>query len=116
MNLKQMTERIRTFCQQRDWDQFHGAKDLAIGLVTESSEFLEIFRFQSEEQIRTMLQNSSDRERMADELADSLFFILRFADRFQFDLPSALERKLEKSAEKYPVEKSFGKNQKYDQL
>lgn len=111
-----MTERIRTFCQERDWDQFHGAKDLAIGLVTESSEFLEIFRFQSEEQIQSMLHSAGDRERMADELADSLFFILRFADRFHFDLATALERKLKKSAEKYPVEKAFGKNQKYDQL
>ncbi len=107
-----LKQQVREFCEKRDWDQFHGAKDLAIGLVTEASELLELFRFQSEQQIEEMLINEMDREAMADELADSLFFILRFAGRFQLDLVTALRNKISKNDRKYPIEKAFGSNKK----
>ncbi|MES2856313.1 MAG: nucleotide pyrophosphohydrolase [Bdellovibrionota bacterium] len=77
--LESMAERVRTFCAERDWDQFHGPKDLAIGLVTEASELLEIFRFQSETESQAMFANESKRTAIEDELADVLFFVLRFS-------------------------------------
>jgi NTP pyrophosphatase (non-canonical NTP hydrolase) len=112
LGIHTLKEWVQTFCEQRDWDQFHGAKDLAIGLVTEASELLEIFRFQSEEQISALLNSAQDREAMADELADSLFFILRFAARFDFDLTTSLRNKIAKNERKYPIEKAFGNNKK----
>lgn len=105
---------VREFCEARSWDPYHGPKDLAIGLVTESSELLEIFRFVSEKEQDQVLRDK--REQIADELADSLFFLLRFADRFNFDLVEATENKLAKNAKRYPVEKSRASNKKYDEL
>lgn len=110
--LQELKLTIRDFCEQRDWDQFHTAKDLSIGLVTEASELLEIFRFQTERQIEALLATPEEREKMADELADCLFFLLRFAGRFDFDIATCFQNKLQKNARKYPVDLAFGSNQK----
>jgi NTP pyrophosphatase (non-canonical NTP hydrolase) len=114
--VEQLKHKVRAFCSEREWDPFHGAKDLSIGVVTEAAELLEIFRFQSEAQCAELLANDVTRTAVADELADILFFVLRFAGRFDFDLARALDAKLVKNARKYPVEKSRGSNKKYDQL
>lgn len=113
---QEWSEKIREFCEAREWDQYHGPKDLAIGLITEASELLELFRFKNEDQSQQMLADPEQREMVADELADSLFFLVRFAQRNNFDLGQALANKMVKNARKYPVEKALGNNQKYDQL
>lgn len=100
ITIEEIKKWVKDFCEARDWDEYHAAKDLAIGLVTESSELLEIFRFVSEAKTEGVLQEK--REAIADELADSLFFILRFAGRYGFDLSESLERKLEKNVKRYP--------------
>ena len=107
---------VRTFCEDRDWDQFHGPKDLAIGVITEASELLEHFRFLSDDQAMVLLNNPQQKEEIEDELADVLFFLLRFSQRFDVDLGQALERKIEKSEKKYPIEKAKGSNRKYTKL
>ncbi len=94
---------VRGFCEERSWDPYHGPKDLAIGLVTEASELLEIFRFVSEKELGALVENPEKRAHIADELADSLFFILRFAQLNKFDLSQALAQKLVKNAKKYPA-------------
>lgn len=94
---------VREFCEERSWDDYHNPKDLAIGLVTEGSELLEIFRFVSDEQAAEKMKDPKARSAIADELADSLFFILRFAQRNDFDLSEAVRQKLKKNALKYPV-------------
>ncbi|MCB0367058.1 MAG: nucleotide pyrophosphohydrolase [Bdellovibrionaceae bacterium] len=115
-NWRKWTEKVQAFCEARDWDQYHGPKDLAIGLVTEATELLEIFRFKNDDQSKALLQHPKQREYVADELADTLFFLLRFAQRNDFDLGQALDQKMAKNAIRYPVEKAHGKNDKYDQL
>lgn len=112
--LTALKTRVRDFCEERDWDRFHGAKDLAIGLVTEASEVLEHFRFQSEEDIAAILGDGGRKAEIEAELADTLFFLLRFAGRYDIDLAAAFERKLDKNAEKYPVATSRGSNRKYN--
>ena len=107
---------VKKFCEDRNWDQFHNPKDLAIGLATESSELLEIFRFQSPEQCEKLVREEGSREEISDELADVLFMLLRFSQRFEFDLVSSLQKKLEKNEEKYPIEKVYGSNKKYDEI
>ena len=114
--IKGLIERVQKFCEEREWDQFHPPKELAIGLITEAAELLEIFRFQSDEQIREAFADPKKKEEIEDEIADCLFFILRFAGRHDIDLVRATERKIAKSAAKYPVEKARGNNRKYDQL
>lgn len=97
---------VKKFCEERNWDPFHSPKDLAIGLVTESSELLELFRFVNETQAAAKLKDPEFREKCSDELADSLYFILRFAQMFGFDLSEAVEKKLVKNAKKYPAPNS----------
>jgi len=103
--LAQVKSWVQKFCEARDWDPYHGPKDLAIGVVTEGSELLEIFRFVGEKDLPKMMQDQGVRAQIADELADSLYFILRFAQLYDFDLAQALSQKLEKNEKKYPVEK-----------
>lgn len=93
---------VQKFCEDRNWDPYHGPKDLAIGLVTEASELLEIFRFVPESKLSQLLESPEAREAIADELADSLYFILRFAQLYKFDLSKSLSAKMIKSGIKYP--------------
>ncbi|MDD2337468.1 MAG: nucleotide pyrophosphohydrolase [Geobacteraceae bacterium] len=73
----ELTDKVREFCEARDWDQHHGPKDLAIGVITEASELLEHFRFLSEEQALELFEDKKSKEDIEDELADVLFFLLR---------------------------------------
>ncbi len=102
--LESVKKTVAEFCAQRDWDKPHNPKDLAVGAVTEASEFLEIFRFCSEKKSLEMVQDKQMREKISEELADTFCFILRFAQLYNFDLTSCLENKLDKNALKYPPE------------
>lgn len=114
--LDQLKAETAAFCSERDWDQFHTPKDLAIGLTIEAAELLEMFRFKSIEETEAILRKPETRKRIEDELGDCFYFILRFSDRFKFDLTSCLQEKMKQNAKKYPVEKSKGRNVKYDEL
>jgi NTP pyrophosphatase (non-canonical NTP hydrolase) len=116
ISIADLKKRVQQFCEDRDWDQFHGAKDLAIGVITEAAELLEHFRFLSDEQIRQLLSSPIKRKEIEAELADILFFVLRFAQRFDIDLYRALQAKLKKNALKYPIKKARGRNLKYTDL
>ncbi len=106
---------MKRFCDERDWGKFHTPKELAVGIVTESAKLLQMFRFKSDEQVREMLQDKRRREEIGDELADSLYFLLRFADVAGFDLSDCLSSKLEKDAKRYPADKVRGSNRRYDE-
>lgn len=103
VTLDEMKKWVQNFCEERRWDPYHGPKDLAIGLVTESSELLEIFRFVNEKASLELMQDSATRVKIADELADSIYFILRFAQMYGFDLSRAVQDKLRKNVARYPV-------------
>ena len=102
------------FCDERDWARFHNPKDLAIGIASEAGELLELFRFKSEEQSGEMCAVSR-RTDVSEELADTLYFVLRFSQITGIDLSEALKDKLAKNALKYPVDKVRGCNKKYDE-
>lgn len=111
-----LKEIVRRFSQERDWDQFHNPKDLAIGIVTEGSELLEKFRFKSEAQANALLNSTSSRREINEELSDILYFVLRFAQRYGIDLSTELGKKVKKNAARYPIEKAKGSNKKYSEL
>ena len=111
--LEELTDEIRIFCDERDWTQFHTPKDLAIGMVGEAVELLEIFRYRNLEESLKLVKEK--REAIGDELADVFFHLIRFADLYDFDLGSELQRKMVKNALKYPAAKVRGKNLKYDE-
>ena len=114
--IQELKDMIQKFCEARDWDQFHNPKDLAIGISTEANELLDIFRFKSEEEMKDLLKDEKKHEHIEDELADTFFFILRFAQMNDIDLTDIFKRKLEKNDRKYPVEKIRGKNLKYTEI
>ena len=111
-----LKEMVRRFSEERDWDQFHNAKDLAIGIVTEASELLETFRFKSEGEVERLLKNESSAKRVRDELADVFYFALRLAQKYEIDVSGSLEEKIRDNARKYPVEKAKGSSKKYNEL
>ena len=107
-----MKQIVKDFCEARDWDQFHNPKDLAIGISTEANELLDIFRFQTEGQMKQMMLDETTRSHIEEELADTLFFILRFAQMNDIDLHGALTHKVRKNGQRYTVERSKGNNAK----
>ena len=112
--IEELKNIVKQFCEDRDWNQFHNPKDLAIGIATEAGELLERFRFKSDiESEKLML--SDKRSLVEEELADVLYFVLRFAQMNNIDLSAALENKIKSNGEKYPAEKVKGKNKKYDE-
>ena len=107
-DIKEMIEAIRNFSIERDWDQFHNGKDLAMALSIEANELLEVFLWKNAEEVRI--------EKVREELADVFNYALMIADKYQFDVKEIVMAKLCKNAEKYPVEKSRGSAKKYNEL
>ena len=112
--IQELKEKVQAFCEERDWEQFHNPKELAIGISTEANELLQIFRFKSEEDMK-ILMGSDKRKKIEEELADVLYFVLRFAQMNDIDLASAIEGKIQKNDARYPAQKVKGCNKKYDE-
>ena len=108
--------RIRHFVTDRDWDQYHFPKDLAIGLSIEAAELLEHFRFRSNEECSERLSDAEFRRQVGHELADVLYFALLMCTNLDLDATRILEEKLAISGERYPVNEARGKNLKYSEL
>ena len=104
-------KKVIKFRDDRDWRQFHNGKDLAISLNLEASELLEIFQWSGAD-----LSVPEKIEAMKEELADIMMYTILFADRYNIDLNEALEKKLEKNNNKYPVSAAKGQKDKYTEL
>ena len=81
---------VAQVCTDRDWDRFHGAKDFAIGTVTEAAKLLQLFRFKSEAAVDAIFADADGRQRVEHEIADVLFFVLTRWRGFRF-LPASLD-------------------------
>jgi NTP pyrophosphatase (non-canonical NTP hydrolase) len=109
--LTRLSDMVIAFRDERDWQQFHNPKDLALSLSLEASELLEIFQWKtSEEAVEKNLEN------MKEEISDILMYALLFANETGIDLVKAIEQKIQKNNEKYPVEKANGSNVKYTEF
>lgn len=102
ITIQELTELVKHFRDERDWGQFHTGKDLAISLNVESAELLELFLWKNSDEVNIESLNA--------EIADVLYNLLLIADKFKVDLNSALVKKLEENAKKYPIEKARGNN------
>ncbi|ODM52185.1 nucleotide pyrophosphohydrolase [Elizabethkingia meningoseptica] len=107
-DIKFLTEKIKQFNKERDWDQFHTPKDLAIALNIETSELLDLFLWKRNENVNV--------EKVKEEMADIFMYAFNIADKFGLDINEIIENKLKINAQKYPVEKAKGKSDKYDEL
>ena len=111
--VRELKELVRAFSRERDWEQFHHPKDLGVALACEVGEVLEHFRYRTNEEIRSKMEEPENRRALAHELADCLWLLLRLADVCQVDLSGSLREKLALAGIKYPVERSFGRPDKY---
>lgn len=104
--LEQLATRLAEFARERDWDQFHSPKNLAMALAGEVGEVLEHFQWLTEDQSRSLPLDV--REAVALELADVLLYLVRLADKVDVDLAAAALRKIELNAAKYPANEVRG--------
>ena len=105
---QELRNKIKTFVKEREWEQFHNPKDLALALSIEASELNECFLWKSADQ--------GNVDKIKDELADILIYAILFADKYGFDILEVIAEKLEKNAVKYPVDKAKGNAKKYTDL
>ena len=106
-----LTQRLRDFAADRDWERFHSPKNLAMALAAETGELMEHFQWLTEAQSREL--DPSQRELVAAELADVLLYLLRLADQLSVDLKAAAERKIAVNEKRYPVDRVRGSAKKY---
>jgi NTP pyrophosphatase (non-canonical NTP hydrolase) len=113
-DIKKLTEKIIKFRDERDWKQFHNPKDVALSLVLEAGEVVEHFQWKNKEEIDKYIEtNKAD---IGEELADVLYWVLLMSHDLKIDILDALDKKIKKNEERYPLEKARGKHTKYNKL
>ncbi len=108
---KKIYEEVIAFSRDRDWEQYHTGKDLAVSLVLEASELLEVYQWSGSDQ-----WENTKKEKIEEELADILMYVILITDAYKLDLNEILKSKLEVNNKKYPLEISKGRKEKYDEL
>ena len=114
MDLHELSAEIKKFTQDRDWEQFHNPKDLAVALGIEVSELQEVMLWTSAEESVGRVKEKS--EEIQNEVGDILIYLLRFCDVTGIDPIDAALKKMQLNAAKYPVHKSKGNSKKYTEL
>ncbi|NJB82692.1 nucleotide pyrophosphohydrolase [Wenyingzhuangia aestuarii] len=107
-DIKRIIEKLIEFRNERDWEQFHNPKDLAVALNIESSELLEEYLWKKPEE--------ANKESVKEELADVFAYAFLLADKYGFDVKKIVLDKIESNGRKYPIDKAKGTTKKYDKL
>jgi NTP pyrophosphatase (non-canonical NTP hydrolase) len=100
--------KLKAFRDERDWEQFHNGKDLALAVSIEAAELNELFLWKNADDVNV--------EKLKEELADVLTFSLLLAEKYNLDISQIILDKIESNKQKYPVEKAKGSAKKYDEL
>jgi len=116
VNVEPLAQTLESFAQKRDWAQFHSPKNLVMALTGEVGELNELFQWLSEQQSSDLAKDSDSKKRVAEELADVLFYLVRTASVMGIDLNQAAIAKLALNEQKYPADKARGNNKKYSEL
>lgn len=109
--IEKLQKKIIDFRNERNWEQFHKIKDLLIGLSSEAAELSELFLWKNSAEIESI-----DKKRISEEVADIFIFLIYICENTGVDLAVAVEEKLKANGQKYPIEKCYGSNKKYNQL
>lgn len=107
-DIEEIIDVLVKFRNERDWEQFHNPKDLALAINIEAGELLELFLWKNAE--------DANQEKVKEELADILAFSFLLANKYGFDVKQIVLDKIKKNGEKYPVDKAKGTAKKYDEL
>ena len=116
MNEKRLQKILKESACKRDSEQFHNLKNLAISINIETSELLEIFQWKNNAEIELDLKKKTIKEKISDEVADIMLYLLRFSDLAKIDIEKCCLKKIKKNEKKYPVSLSKGKATKYNLL
>ncbi len=106
--IEQLIKDIKSFTNERNWDQFHDGKNLALALSIEAAELNEAFLWKDAEDVNV--------DKVKEELADVLNYAFLIAEKYGLDVEGIVRAKMKRNAEKYPVEKAFGSAKKYNEL
>jgi NTP pyrophosphatase (non-canonical NTP hydrolase) len=109
----ELRELVRSFAAERDWEQFHTPKNLAVSLCVEAAELLEPFQWLASGEATEL--TDSKRDQVRHEMADVLIYLIRLADKLDVDLPAAVHEKVSLNRAKYPIEKVRGDARKYNE-
>jgi len=112
--LTQLRDALREFAAERDWDQYHSPKNLASALAVEAAELLERFQWLTEDQSRSL--SPEELQKVREEMADVLNYLVRLADKLDVNLLEAAREKMKLNALKYPADKARGSAKKYSDL
>jgi dCTP diphosphatase len=113
-SLKELSQALVSFAQDRDWKQFHSPKNLASALIVEAGELLEHFQWSTEEQSHSLSQEK--KAAVSDELADVLLYLVQLANALGIDPVAAAQAKLRANELRYPTDKARGNSKKYTEL
>jgi NTP pyrophosphatase (non-canonical NTP hydrolase) len=105
-SLDRLNQRLLTFARERDWEQFHSPKNLAMALAGECGELLEHFQWLSEEQSASLTPEK--KEDVGQEMADILIYLIRLSERLDLDLIAAVHNKISVNEQRYPADKVRG--------
>ena len=107
-DIEHITKALINFRNDRDWEQFHNPKDLALAINVEAGELLELFLWKTPEDVK--------KEKIQEELADVLAYAFLLADKYALDIKEIMMEKIRINGEKYPVDKSKGNAKRYNEL
>jgi len=113
-SIAELTKLAIAFRDERDWKQFHNPKDMALSLVLEAAEVLELMQWKNGRDLDEHL--SRNRQKLAEELSDVMFWVLAMSNDLEIDLGAAFKAKLIANARKYPIDKAKGVSTKYTEL
>ena len=105
---EEIIQALIKFRNERDWEQFHNPKDLALAISIEAGELLELFLWKNAE--------DANKEKVKEELADIFSFAFLLAEKYEFDVKDIILEKIKTNEKKYPVDKAKGTSKKYDEL
>lgn len=114
MNVADLQKKVIKFRNDRDWKKFHNPKDLALSLVLEATEVMEHFQWKNNKEVEKYVIEKKNE--IGEELADVLYWILLMSHDLKIDVLDALEKKMQKNEEKYPINEAKGKHTKYNKL
>jgi dCTP diphosphatase len=111
-----LQDRIKTFSEERDWDQFHTPKNLIMAATTEMGELAEVLQWKSDEEAAEFLKSQYGKERISEEIADVAIYLIRLCQKLDLNFVQILSEKISQNDEKYPIDKSRGTSKKYTDL
>ena len=112
--MEDLIKNIRQFNKERDWEQFHSPKNLAMSLAIETAEVMEFFQWLTQEESSNL--PTDKKKEISEELADVIIYLVNLSDKLNIDLLKAARMKIEKNRKKYPVTKAKGNYKKYSEL